>query len=390
MPSKPYLSHLSDPSTLRAIDPACLLELARPHTDFFANHGVILPDDPVRLNVERIAPLMLQPYPDSPYGLVDALTHIDEISTATGMETLIDEARRRGIDLPLDGPLAPADVAARVWLADPELLRRKHAEHVVLRRRSFECFLARQGASLVRPARLDESLRLFEEDVHAWFVDRGRGPGARVHVIEERDEVRLIVRHGGPYWRRGCIQAGEPGTVHFRPMDFHLVVLDLEAWELRVNCKNKGEAKLYRECIGRRLFGHADFFDERSTKYTLEPLRRLGRRSLICTDVPGLRAVRLVELTMYLGGPFGRKRTERASDVLLAFETDGDRIPDRALLTQGSLEFEFEDSRKPRTVGIGSFNRARYTRDGDVELVETFLHRRGFITGNGHAAVACA
>ena len=385
-----YLPRFSDPSALHEFDRTCLLQLIRPHADFFVNHNAELPSEPADLDLTRIGLVLLQPLVDTPPDLVDALSHIHEMATPAGMEMLIDDARTRDIALPADHLLAPADVALRVWLHDPTLLRRKHAEHTVLKRRSFDSFLARDGASLIRPQDTDSAVQLFEQDVAAWFAQRGRGRGANVHPITEEHEIRLVVRHGGPYRREGCLNEGEPGTIHFRPMDFHFIVLDLANWELRVNCKSKGERKLYRESIGRHFFGQSDFFDEKSCKYTLEPLRRLGRRSLVCTDVDGMRRARLVELTMYLGGPFGRRRIEQADDVLLALEDDGDAIPHTALLTKGKLAVEFEDSRKARTVSFTSLNRAQYTRDSDTKIIEQFLRRRGFDLGCDHAAVACA
>jgi len=389
--SKPsYLPRFSHPSSLREFNPADLITLVRPHAEFLINHGLPVPDNPGELDIERLGVVLLQPLADTPPDLVDALSHIHEMATADGMETLTEEVRSRGLPIPLEDTLSPSDLALRVWVHDPRLLRRKHAEHVVLKRSSFDAFLPRNGASFVRPSEIDAAVRSFEEDVSKWFIERGRGRGVHVHPIVQDDEVRLVVRHGGPYRREGCLNENEPGTIQFRPLGFHFLVLDFDAWELRVNCKTKGETQLYREAIGERFFGQRDFFDERSRKYTLEPLRTLGRRALNCADIHGIRVARLVELAMFLGGPFGRRRIEQADDVLLALEDAGERIPHNALLTKGKLEIEFTDSRKPRIVSFTSINRARYTRGDDDCIVEQFLRRRGFILGADRAAVACA
>ena len=58
---------------------------------------------------------------------------------------------------------------------------------------------------------------------------------------------------------------------------------------------NKGEKELYRKEFGRHVFGNEDFFPGTS-KYTLEPLRRDGPASVICTDVDGMEWARLKEI----------------------------------------------------------------------------------------------
>jgi hypothetical protein len=377
-------------SSLREIAPEHLLTLLRPHAEFLGRHFAALPNDPRKLNYEALAVALLQPHADSPPELIDALWHIHEMSTPEAMESLLDEADRAGIAL--DGRLhfSPADVATQVWLAAPDLLRRKHAEHAVLKRKSFESFRPRSSAALVYRAPDAQTLAALEAEVARWYLERRRGPGARVFLFEHAHEVRLVIRHGGPYRREGSLDDGEPGSVHFRPMGFGTAVFDRRSWELRINGGGKREKQMCREAIGRHLFGQADLFASEAGKYTLEPLRRDGRRSLVCTDVPGLRHVRLVELRMYLGGPYRRAVTEQADDVLLALEESREAIPSDALLTAAKFEIHFADSPKPRPVTIRHGNVAQYTRDGDADLVELFLYRRGFVQGGDHAALACA
>lgn len=383
-------------SSLREIAPEHLLALLRPHAAFLARHHAALPSDPRKLSYEALAVALLQPHPDTPPELVDALWHIHEMATPEAMESLLDEAQRAGIGF--DGRLhfSPADVAARVWVAAPDLLRRKHAESAVLMRKSFESFQARPGAALAYRASDAAALAALEAEVARWYVERRRGPGARVFLFEHGHELRLVIRHGGPYRREGSLDGGEPGSVHFRPMGFGTAILDRRSWELRVNVGSGGggggrrEKQMYREAIGLHLFGSATIFPAEVRKYTLEPLRRDGRRSLVCADIPGLRHVRLTELRMHLGGAFHHARVEQAGDVFLALEEQHEAIPDGALLTAARFEVVFADSSKPRSVTVRHGNVAQYAREGDADLVEAFLRHRGFIQGGSHAALVCA
>lgn len=379
-------------SSLREIAPQHLAALLHPHEAFLRRHHVELPDDPGDLNYEALAVAVLQPHADMPPELVDALWHVHEMATPEAMEALLDEALRTGINF--DGRLyySPADVAAQVWAVAPDLLRRTHAEFAVRRRKTFESFRSRPGASAAYQAPDAETLAALEADVARWYRERRRGPGARVFLFEHEHETRLVIRHGGPYRREGTLDNGEPGSVHFRPMGFGAAILDRRSWELRVNVGSGGkrEMQMYRETVGRHLFGQHDCFSADTLKYTLEPLRRDGRRSLVCADVPGLRHVRLTELRMHLGGAFRHARVEQADDVFLALEERHDVLPSEALLSAATFEVRYADSPTPRSVMIRHGNVAQYARESDADLVETFLRNRGFVKGDGHAALVCA
>jgi hypothetical protein len=374
---------------LREVDPAVLIDFLRPHAAFLAAHNVGLPTDPDRLDIERVEIALLTNVGGLPVELVDALWHMHEMATPLGMESLLAAAQAAGLEVPHDH-LSPADIAARVWVENPDLVRRCHTEITVSRRRSFETFVPAAGATLAWATPGPARLAAFETAIVAWYAEHRRGPGARVLFFDHGDEVRFLVRHGGPYRREGSLDDGKPGCVRYRPMAHGLIVFDCRTWELRINGGTKGECTAYRQLIGQHIFGRADMFPADPDRYNLEPLRTLGRRSLACAHVQGLASVRLVELTMYVGGPFHRKKVEKADDVLLALEHSRETLPDDALLTAATFDVRFADGRKPRLVTIRHGNKATYTRDTDADLIEAFLRGGGFVKGGSHALVAVA
>lgn len=377
-------------TALREIHRAHLHPIVLPHAEYLAAHGVALPADPAALDYERLGLFLLDlPY-DAPPLLVDGLYHVHEMATQEGAEALIDAAAAAGIELSTVHGLAPADIAAQIWVANPELLRGQHAQATIERRKTFDSYLPRPGP---RPplANLDTSVPALERAAEAWYAERQKGRGTKVFASETEHEVRLIVRHGGLYKREGSLDDGEPSSVHYRPMAFSVAVYDRRTGELRLNAKGKREKAMYRERVGYCLFGDRDFFLDKTPKYTLEPLRRDGRECLRCADVPGIRRVLLREVTMYLGGAYEHRRTESAAEVYLALEERGEFLPADALPTAAKFEFTFADSTKPRPVKVYHGNSAQYTRDGDADLVEQWLRQRQFILqGARHAAVAHA
>ena len=386
--SRKYLPGFDDPSVLREIDSSRLLRLLAPHRAFFAAHGYELPVDPAAIDHERLAVILLQPQPNTPPELIDALTHIHELATTRDAEFLRDRAREAGVALPADLRLSPADVAVHLWLERPDVLRRHHAEHVVLRRRSFDTYLASADASLERPSVLAAGIESLSRAVREHYASMDRGHGAYIIPIETERELRLVIPHGAPYCRRGCWRANQPSSVGFRPMEFAYAMLDWEHWELHINCKTETERRFFTSAVGQHLLGSSSFFTTEQ-KFTLEPLRR-GRSALVCSGIPGIRRVRLAALTMKFGGAFGRMREEIADDLLLALEQDGESIPEHAELVKARFEFEFADSSKPRPVTLARGNRATYTRTGDSELVERFFELQRFSRRTARAALAVA
>lgn len=378
---------------LREVDPAALIELLRPHAAHLAANGAMLPTDPDRLDIERVeVALLTTSVCELPIDLLDALWHIHEMSTPAGMESLLSAVEQAGLNLPHDH-LAPADIATRVWLADAELLRRCHTELSVSRRRSFETFVPAKGTVLAWVPPGPENIAALDGAVAAWYSASRRGLGARVLFFDHGDELRFLVRHGGPYRREGSLDDGKPGCVRYRPMAHGVVTFNRKTWELRINGGTKKERTAYRELVGQHIFGRRDMFPPDPDRYDLEPLRAVGRRSLVCSDVGGLASVRLVELSLYVGGPYHRRKVEKADDVLVALEAAGETIASDSLLTSATFEVRFGDGRKPRPVTIRHGNTASYTRDDDAELIESFLRRRGFVKGTrevAHAALASA
>lgn len=388
--TRPLFRRFTHWSALREIHRVHLHAVVLPHAAYLAAHSVVLPADPEDLDYERLGLFLLDLPHDAPPLLVDGLYHIHEMATREGAEALIDAAAAAGIALSTVHSLAPADIAAQIWILNPELLRGQHAQATIERRRSLDSYLPRPGPR-PRLANLEASVPALERAVDAWYAERQKGRGAKVFASETEHEVRLIVRHGGLYKREGSLENGEPSSVHYRPMAFSLAIYDRRSGELRLNAKGKREKDMYRERVGYCLFGDRDFFLGSTPKYTLEPLRRDGRECLRWSDVPGIRRVLLREVTMYLGGAYEHRRTESAADVFLALEERGEVLPEDALPTAAKFEFTFADSPKPRPVKIYHGNTAQYTRDGDADLVEQWFRLRRFIVqGARHAAVAHA
>lgn len=386
------LRHFSNPGTVRSIAPERLLSLLDPHREFFAQRGCALPaaGEADQLDYHALVSVFLTPDANTPRELLDALFLIDEMSTPEAMDSLIDAVVQSGRELDTDSDHTPADVAVQVWLLDQDILERKHAEQFLFKPKSFEYFKTDRAEipQFVPPT--TATRRVMEQSLDDWFDKKKRGRGARLFVYPREDEVWFLVRHGEPFKREESLHGADVESVCYRPLKYDVAVYNRYLGEVRINAQLVGEKKLYREQIGRHIFGDSDFFNL-NKKYTLDPLRQYGLASMACGDIEGLESITLVEVHFLWGGAHREIEIRKATDVFAAFESRQRELPESPRIIKAVLKVKFSDSKTERSVTIRPPNIAQYTRDSDAVILEQWLEQRGFIlhTGVGeHAAVA--
>lgn len=367
----------SQPEILRSIDPENLLSLLVDHAPALAALGYELPapDAAATIDYEALTSLLMEP-DKLPAGLREAFYFIHEMATDDGMACLLDAAEAAGIEIVGSPAPTPGDTAVQVWLKDPELLERKHAEQFLRSVRSFDSFATK--ASPV-PQRRDPMAMaaLIAKDLDDYFEKKKRGRNTKVFPYIHDDGVWFLVRHGDPFKREGAIDdKGESVGVYYWPEKFDVIVLDPVEGELRINARNKGEKKEYRKLFGRHLYRDDGFFGGES-KYTLEPLRERGEDAI--APVEGMEQVVLTEVHFLWGGSHHEREIRKADDIFAAYRDRNRAFPAKAPIVKACFRITFSDSDTPRTVTIRPPNVAQYTRDADAAVVEKWLKARGFI-----------
>ncbi|MFQ5483205.1 MAG: hypothetical protein ACE5ER_10655 [Nitrospinaceae bacterium] len=390
------LRRIARPDELKTIGHDHLLALLTPHQEFFAGRGVMLPP-PGSINgmpYDKLAGVFVAPGADTPQALVDALYLINGMATQDCMDNLLQTTEMAGIKLNAPFDATPADVAVRAWLQAPEFLERKHAEQYIKRPRSFVYF--QTDTSPVPPFRMpdQETIKALQDDLDDWFEEKLRGRGCRVFVYELPDGIKFLVRHGEPIKREGSIEDGKASSVVYRPAKHDVLAYDPALGELSINARSKAEREMYRTRFGLHLFGDVAFFPGQG-KYTLEPLRKDWEKALVCTDIDGMEWVKVKEVQISSDGDHPEVVSHKAKGTFAALAVRKARLPDDAELVQASFLVKFPDSRTPRAVTIRPSNIANYTRDGDSDMVEQWLVKRGFIIAQekveeSHAFVAGA
>lgn len=367
------------PDALKAINPARLLEFLDPYRTYLEGRGMTWPaDDSVAINCAVLSDILMRPDDHMPTTMVDALYFVHEMATPEEMDHLIEEAGKKAIELDGDPDTTPADIAAQIWLKDPELLESLHAEVLVMKPRSFTHFQsAVPGPKSFTPPEA-EKLETLQREFDRWFDEHKRGTGSRVRHFDYDQKIAFLVRHGMPFKREGSLKAGQSETVFYRPEIHDVVVYDRIINELTVHAGTKGERELYIAAFGWFLFDNAEYF-RNDKKFTLEPLKSADPECLACADIEGMEEVKLSELQILRGGPYGDVEVRKSKNYLASLASRGQRIPAHSNLIQASFSVKFDNARNPRTVKIRVPNVASYTRDDDAGLVERWLTARGFI-----------
>jgi hypothetical protein len=382
------LPHLATPEILNAIHPRRLSRFLGPYRAFLTARDIRAPADPDRgpWDTVALARAFLSPAQNTPFALIDALYYVDRLANASGMNALLEATQRAGLAIDRNDDFTPADLAVQVWLDRPDLLERVEAEQFLEHPRSFEYYRVESD----RPGNVPDEMALsvdrmnvFESDLNDWFEDHRRGRTVKVFPVDRTDSLWFLIRHGEPFKREESVLGTEPSSVAYRPLKYDVAVYDRRWHELRIHAQLKGQRQLYRRTIGQLVFGmDAEFVA--AEKYDLEPLRTLGDRSLVCTDVEGIEQVKLKELQYDWGGPFDAQQVEKATDVFAALRERGGAIPGAPSLIRAVFAVQFRNSKRPRSVTIKVPDKALYQRDADGASVEQWLLKRGFLRTDGH------
>jgi hypothetical protein len=370
------LKRFSRPATLKSIDASLLRRFLAPHRAFFKARGVDVAR-PAELDYDGLARVLMTPDVDAPEQLLDALFFIEELAHDRLFDAL---AERSGIHCAAE--IGPADLAVLVWLEKPEVLERFHAEQFLTRPKRFESFVSPLAAPDGLPDVTEEICRLMEADLNAFFETHRKGRGTRVFPFVQDDGIWFLVRHGQRIRREGTVEPdGGSKRIYYRPEKFDVLVFFPEDAELTIHTSTKGECVAYCRVLGAHVFGDPDFFrfSDAEPRYALSRIPELGRQALVCADIPGLEAVRLVELQVRHAGGLGHREIHRADDVFDALDDIGRDLPPDARPIRASFRMLFSDSRRWRTVTLCVPNAAVYDRDSDSEIVNRWLRQRGFL-----------
>ena len=184
--------------------------------------------------------------------------------------------------------------------------------------------------------------------------------------------------------RLGTMQSdGTMGQVIYRPEYYDSVIYNADAGELTVSASTKSERENYCKCMGLCLFGDETFFDlkQRHNKYSLSPLMKLRRSSLICGDIEAINSIKLYELHIRHQNYQRDIEIRRADDVFASMDEDSRNLfdhPHKIKLLRAKFLIKFANQ-QVRRLSITPPGTVVFDRTTDFCLVSSWLKKRGFI-----------
>ena len=380
------LKRFTNVAVLKRIEFSLLLEFLESNVRiraFLVERGLVWTTDPRQFDYNELARILMSPSVETPDELLDALYFVDGLADPEYCDRILEEAQKAGINLGTEDP-SPEDLALRAWLADRNILERVHAEQYRVRPKKFGSYFARSDARLDLDRPSDIVLSELEDDLDEWFDFKKKGRGTKVFPFFKSDGVWFLVRHGQRIKREGTLEAdGESGSIFYRPEKFDVLIYYPHKGELAIHADTKGEREAYCRCLGEHLFGDANFFrlDDAIAKYTLQPLIEHGRDALICTDVEGIKHIRLYELQFKRDSNQPNRWTVWGEDVFSDLELKGPDLVEEAdniSLLKAKFKVTFAGGRE-RAVTVEPPNSASFEREPDNSVIHEWLDRRGFI-----------
>jgi hypothetical protein len=372
------LRRFSEPDALKEIAPAHLLALLEPHREFLTGRGLTLPPagSAAELDYEKLAPLFLSP-DDIPAELVEKFHLVKQMSGKDTMDHILEVAGARQREFNFAPDSSPMDVAAQLLLKAPALFHELHAERAAERHRAYTFFVARRKPALFT---VPSDLKPLEKDLNQWYEHHQRGRTARVLGRQKDHEWWFYIRHAEPIKREGCVglKDHESGSMIYRPERHDLVVYDAQAGEIRIHADCRQEPEMFRQLFGWHLFKDPDFFPRSREKYTLDPLKAVGRAALAWGGIEGVMGITLKEVEFLRPGARWERERHHSEDVFASFEERGFVIPVTAQVRLAKFAVRFSDAKKPRMVTIRPSNYALVGRDDDAVVLAPWLKRQGF------------
>ncbi len=305
----------TDVEFLKSISPGNLFDFLSPFNEELFELGLELGKNRnMPLDYEQLIHLLVNADPRIPKGLVDAIYYVHEMSTPDGMNALLGGAPH--LLKFTGGEPTPGDVAIVAWLQNRPLLEEKLSERFLERTKSFVYYQGSATAAKKSISLSDPNKAAIEADFDTWFQSKRRGRGAKIFLHPRGNEVWFLVRHGDPMRRDGTYDNGKSDSVYYRPEKYDVLIYYLDLDRLAVHASTQGEKTLYRESLGKYLFGGKDYFTS-SITYTLTPLQVSGEASLNCFGVEGMKWIRLKDIEIDHGS-FTLTYKAKGSDLFAA------------------------------------------------------------------------
>lgn len=240
-----------------------------------------------------------------PEGLVADLHRIAELGNAAGLDIIIQQATRLGVQLWAESKEGeedeaqedPKHVALRVFLDYPQVFDAASDMMALMARTSFAEFAGEEEGI---EAKLEESrMAEFEKAVAAMFERDMRSGHCRVGCYDDADELNLIIEHGSPVTTQEVLRGDKKQVISFRAAEHAILSYIAATGRLKISGVAKARGAELAELFADWMLANPGFFagEDAQNLYTLESIQRAGFGFTFGNAFdPGIQKVQITEV----------------------------------------------------------------------------------------------
>ena len=390
---------------LQKIDPRTLADMLRLFPEYMAANAITIPEHPAEDNLDYLAirdALMADGVPEA---LDDILYLSNRLGKSSYWGILEKQAQEDGRRLPAphsDYSYVDAAVRAEIkdWPQHRGFLEKANARVRIHGRSSYLYYPPvmdpRMWYRVPDAIGLEAARLAIADHVYAKGLGSDREQAGCTQLIpyDFEKEIWFLVRYPGKKSRQaGTDMNGAWRNYCFNPEQYDAIVYNKEYGDLRMNTNMVGDHSKYRIVVSHLLFDRGNIFQPKGRVVTLNPFMEDNATDLFgCKDIPGMdwiAPIRLRYETWGLPVTVYEKWHLDGSSLLLGND-HGSRLVPRSTLavTQVELAYKLKGREKICKVTLHVGNRVRYERDGDSNVLEEWLRKRGilatFVNLEGH------
>jgi hypothetical protein len=347
---------------------------------------------------EELLKFFAGPIDGYPAALRGDLHRIADLGTAKGLEIILEQARRAGIDLfpELKKPDAeeptkahePKHIAVRVYLEHPDLFDVASDYNAMLSADRPEPMYGKKRGV---PADLTpEKVDAFKTAITKLFTNDFLGDFNRVGVYDDEDEIVLVMSHSAAVTTLEIARGAKREVISVRLIGEAVIRYSENNGMLRLARVRKALHAEVAEIFAREVLGAPGFFEDAALRdvYTLEPVEKAGLAfAFDHSHDPLIEKVDIVEVAadLMVPGKSGGMRIERtlrsrrvAGGALAGFK--GTPVDFSGSWRIGELvfrvTFKSEKPRKPQlTVRLRPPRVLQFQRSQHEARIETLIAR---------------
>lgn len=330
------LKKFVNPRFIKTVDMPLMKALLSRHDGNFKSFSLDLLDQGEPAARDALQKLLAGAEDKYPEGLRGDLHRIAELGDARGLEIILTQADRQGVDLFPEMKTAdqeapnkahdPKHIAIRVFLEHPDLFEAAADHMALLTPDRLHEFAGREAGVIVDLT--GEKTEAFRTAVAVLFRNAFLGDYCRVGDYADDDEINLVISHGSMVSTMPVVEGQQERVISVRQISHAVLRYSENTGMLRLARIRKAHQPEVAELFAKIILDRPGFFDgdDAQDLYTLRPIELAGPSFAFDHQYdPGIDKVQIIEAAADLTVP-GKNGYPRVTRTLRSRDLGGDAL----------------------------------------------------------------